>query len=319
MTPAGERPRVLVLGAGSIGTRHTRNLMVAGAHVTVADPDVGRARSAGADGSVAFDGTVPGGYDGVVVASPTREHGPQALAALDTDAKVLVEKPVTAELDDLDRLVKAGADRLMVGYNLRFHEPVARLVGMVGQGRAGRVRSLRLWFGSWLPDWRPAVDYRQTYSARRELGGGVLNDAIHELDLLCWLVPDGDLTVAGAVVDRLGPLDIDVEDTVKAVIRAGSGPVAEISLDYLSRRYRRGIEVVGDDATIRLDWSRAVLEIEDAEGVESQPAQVPVDRSYEAEARAFLAFVTDDVPPPVDAAGGARSVRLAHAIRTAAR
>ena len=48
--------------------------------------------------------------------------------------------------------------------------------------------SVRLWFGSWLPDWRPAVDYRPTYSARAELGGGVLLDAIHELDMLVWLL-----------------------------------------------------------------------------------------------------------------------------------
>ena len=185
---------------------------------------------------------------------------------------MLVEKPLATGSDGLDDLVSAGKGRLMVGYNLRLHEPIRRLVDLVHGGRVGRVSSVRVWFGSWLPDWRPAVDYRTTYSARADLGGGVLFDAIHELDILVWLLGVEPFDVVGAVVDRLGPLEIDVEDTVKAVLRHSSGVAAEVSLDYLSRRYRRGIEVVGDAATVRLDWARSVLEIEDGDGIEVQAA-----------------------------------------------
>jgi predicted dehydrogenase len=311
---------VLVLGAGSIGSRHARELHAAGAEVDVADPDRARSEAAAAAAggrSVPFDLDHLDGYDGIVVASPTTFHAQQARAALDAGATVLVEKPLVDDLDDLDELVTMGKGRLMVGYNLRLHDPVRRLVDMVHEGRAGRVSAVRLWFGSWLPDWRPSVDYRQTYSARADLGGGILSDAIHELDLLVWLLGSGPYDVLGAFVGRVGPLEIDVEDTVKALLRHHSGAVAEVSLDYLSRRYRRGIEVIGDRATVRLDWARAVLEVEDANGVEVHAADEPVADSYARQAERFLAFVAGKADPPVDGETGAASVRLAQSIRAA--
>jgi predicted dehydrogenase len=309
---------VLVLGAGSAGQRHAQLLAEAGANVTITDPDTDRAAQSGLP-TAPFDLDRIGGYDGVVVASPSVFHPQQTQAALETGARVLVEKPLATETKPLDAVVEAAADRLMVGYNLRFHEPAARIADIVLGDRLGRVHLANVWFGSWLPDWRPAVDYRTTYSARRELGGGVLLDAIHELDLLLWLFGDEPFEVEGAVVDRVGPLEIDVEDTVSAVLRHSAGAVVNLSLDYLSRRYRRGVEVIGANATARLDWARGVIEVEDAGGVESLVADTPVADSYRKQAQHFLRFVAGDAVPPVDAAEGARSVRLADAIRDAAR
>ena len=316
----GPGPAVLVIGAGSIGTRHAANLAALGAHVTCTDPDTARARAAAEPlgaATVELDLGALDGYDGIVVASPTRFHLDQARAALATGAAVLVEKPLAERADQVDELVGAG-DRLMVGYNLRLHEPVARLVGWVHEGRIGTVVGARLWFGSWLPDWRPQVDYRTTYSARSDLGGGVLNDAIHELDLAIWL-GGPDLAVQGATVARLGPLDIDVEDTVRALLVTPAGAPLTVELDYLSRRYRRGIEVIGTEATVRLDWARAVVELETADDVETTRADIPVDVSYQREAEAFLALVAGTGTAPVDGPTGAASLRLADAIRAAAR
>jgi predicted dehydrogenase len=310
--------RVLVLGAGSIGARHARNLAAAGASVAIADPDPQRAASVDAAENVPFDLDRLAGYDGIVVASPTTFHRTQTEAALAAGARVLVEKPL-ALLDDSIESLLAASDRIMVGYNLRFHEPNQQLVELVRVGRAGAVSSIRVWFGSWLPDWRPSVDYRQSYSARADLGGGVLLDAIHELDLLVWLVGDADFDIIGSVVERRGPLEIDVEDTVKALLRHTGGAVADVSLDYLSRRYRRGVEIVGDEATLRLDWARGVIEIEDRARVDAGSIDVSVDASYVREAAHFLAFVRDGVPPPVDGTTGAASLELARRIRAAAR
>jgi predicted dehydrogenase len=191
---------------------------------------------------------------------------------------------------------------------------------MIAAGDLGQIVTTRLWFGSWLPDWRPNVDYRETYSARADLGGGILLDAIHELDLLLWMAHDeDDFDVIGAVLDRLGPLDIDVEDTAHALLRHVDGWTAEVALDYLSRQYRRGVEIVGTEATARLDWARKVLEREANGHVEVRTADVPVDRSYEIEAARFLAFVDGGEAPPVDGIVGLRSLRLSERIREAAR
>lgn len=311
--------RILVIGAGSIGARHVRCLTAAGAQVDVMDPDAGRAAAAGGS-AVPFDLDRLDAYAGIVVASPTSFHAEQARAALTTsDAYVLVEKPLALRADEVDDLVALGKGRGMVGYNLRFHEPVRRTVELVHEGAAGDVLSYRLWFGSWLPGWRPQVDYRTTYSARADLGGGVLLDVIHELDLLLWLAGDDSFDVVGAVVARLGALEIDVEDTAKALLRHADGRTADVSLDYLSRAYRRGIEVMGTEATVRLDWSRQVIEVEDAAGVRTEPATTAVDESYQRQARRFLEVVAGDAEPPVDFELGAASLRLADRIRDADR
>lgn len=265
---------------------------------------------------MAFDLDRLDGYDGIVVASPTRHHLDQARAAVATGTVVLVEKPLAQSADGIDEVLAAAGPRLMVGYNLRLHRPIEELVEVVQRGRVGQVVAARLWFGSWLPDWRPDVDYRTTYSARADLGGGVLNDAIHELDLAVWLFGP-DLAVEAARLDRVGPLEIDVEDTVRALLRTSTGVPVSVELDYLSRRYRRGIEVVGTEATVRLDWARQVLERETADQVTTSPADDPVDRSYVREAEAFLALVAGTAPAPVDGPTGAASLRLADAIRAA--
>jgi predicted dehydrogenase len=307
---------VLVVGAGSIGSRHARNLAHAGATVRVTDVDAARAQAAAGSSAVPFDDPWDG-YDGIVIATPTTLHIAHATTALATGARVLVEKPLSTTVDE-GRQLADHEDRVMVGFNLRLHEPVERVMKTVRSGRVGGVQSARLWFGSWLPDWRPGTDYRSTYSAQREAGGGVLLDAIHELDLLVWLAGDARFDVVGSMVERVGPLEIDVEDTVRALLRHADGWVAEIALDYLSRRYRRGIEVIGETGTVRFDWARAMVEIEDANGVCSQPATTPVDESYEHEARRFLAFVDRGERPPVTASEGLASVALADAIRAAA-
>ena len=321
-----DSPRVLVVGAGSMGSRHVRCLAAAGAEVLLTDPDEGRARAVAAEVGPAVrtvvhaDGVPPGAgaLDGAVVASPTAHHRDQALALLDEVPRILVEKPLALDAATAGALAE-HRDRVAVAYNLRWHAPVARTVELVRDGAAGRPSALRLWFGSWLPDWRPQVDHRTTYSARSDLGGGVLLDAIHELDLLVWLCGPGPHQVVGSVVDRLGPLEIDVEDTVMALVRTDAGIAAEITLDLLARRYRRGMEITGDDATVRLDWARQVIEVEDATGVRSEEAATPVAESYRRQAEAFVAWLGGGPPLPVDAAAGIASLRLADAIRAAAR
>jgi predicted dehydrogenase len=304
-------PRILVLGAGSIGSRHARNLLALGAVVDVADDDPRRASSVDGATSVAPDAVAMDAYDGVVVATPTSLHAEHGARALDAGRKVLIEKPLARTVADVDAL--RALDRVMVGYNLRLHEPLVRLHELTERGVAGTVRLARFWFGSYLPDWRPAVDYRSTYSAIAALGGGVLLDAIHELDLVVWWFGT-EVAVRGGVVATAGSLELDVEDSVQAVLQAPSGATIGVSLDYLSRSYRRGVELVGDDATLRYDWQRGAIEVETHAGREVTPVDVPVSQSYERQAERFLAWIVDDAPPPVDGFAGRASLRLASEI-----
>lgn len=308
-------PRILVLGAGSIGHRHALNLLKAGADVSVADPD--NERAAAVAGATVFEMDLDhlDGFDGIVVASPTSLHHEHLAAALSTTARVMVEKPLATKANTIAELIEANGDRVMVGYNLRLHAPVEAFLELVDDGVAGSPRRIALWFGSYLPDWRPDTDYRKSYSARAELGGGVLLDAIHELDLLVRIAGT-DLQVISATLTRLGDLEIDVEDYAHAVLRnTSSGAIATVELDYLSRTYRRGIEVIGSEGTIRLDWARDELTTEIGINREVVVMNTSVALSYEREAGVFVSWTRGGPPPPCGGAEGLASLRLADEIR----
>lgn len=307
---------MLVLGAGSAGTRHARNLDAAGAKVSVTDPCASRTPAARRAERVPFDLAHLVGFDGVVVATPPSAHLNQVLAALETGAKVFVESPVSTSAPDMDALLVAD-ESVMVDHHLRFHPPVVRMVEMAAAGRAGRITCVRSWFGSYLPDRRPTMDYRETSSARAALGGGALLDAINDLDLLTWILGDG-LEVLASQVVRLGDLDLDVEDTVVAMLRHRSGTLADVSYDYLSRRYRRGLEVIGTDATLRLDWSREVIEVEQAGETQVEPAIDSLAYSHERQSQRFVEWIRGDALPPVSLTESLVSLRLADQIREAA-
>lgn len=308
---------VLVVGAGSAGRRHARLLHERGFPVYLTDPappaDV-------VDGVrvVDYRDNVVGEFPVVVIASPNSVHEVQARQALDAGARVLVEKPMALRTSGARRLADGRADRVMVAYNLRTHPPVERFMELVLGGAAGHILTTALWFGSYLPGWRPGVDYRQTYSARADLGGGVLLDAIHELDLAVWLL-GRRIDIRGAMLRKVSGLEIDVEDVVVAVGEVEGGATLSLSLDYLSQSYRRGLEVVGSNATVRLDWATSTISVADAGGTHVEPVVTPVVASYERQADRFATWIRDGVPPPVDGDEGVASVALADAIKEVAR
>lgn len=253
--------RCLVLGGGSIGLRHCSNLVALGAgEVAVFDPDAGRgepARGAGASSVfAALDDAWAWKPAVVFVCSPTSLHAAQAAEALERGCDVFVEKPLASSAEGLDALLELAARTTaitMVGCNLRFHWAVSTIKRLLDEDAVGRVVTARFEFGQWLPDWRPGTDYRESYSARRELGGGIVLDAIHELDYAIWYL--GEPTEVCGIARNLGVLGIGTEETADFVLRFSDGTVASVHEDYVQRVYRRGCTVAGDAGTVAWDWN----------------------------------------------------------------
>jgi predicted dehydrogenase len=243
---------VLVVGCGSIGRRHAANAARL-ASVTIFDAARERAaeaaRSLGVAACESLEQALAAKPDAVVVATPHHSHLPVARAALVAGADVLIEKPLAAGLDGIpDFLAQAErlGRRVRVVCNMRFHPAVAALRQALP--RVGRPLFARAQYGNYLPDMRPGADYRTLYCARAEAGGGVILDAIHEIDYLLWLF--GSVERVSAEADRIGDLDIDVEDYANLALVHRNGVRSEIHLDYLQRSKRRGCEIVGSEGTL---------------------------------------------------------------------
>jgi predicted dehydrogenase len=306
--------RVAVLGLGSIGRRHAGNLLSLGHEVVGFDPcpaagaeSWSRAESAEAALAQAT---------AAVVATPSSRHGDDAAAALDHGRHVLIEKPMTVDPEQASRLAaRAQAMDITCGVamNLRFHPAIGTLQTLLADGTLGPIRYAQVSAGSDLRTWRTGSDYRTSYSAQAQLGGGVVRDTIHELDYVTWLLGSA-VTVVGEVA-RVSDLEIDVEDVGTALLRLASGAVVSVDLTYVDRVYRRGCLLVGAEATARWDWTQGTIEISRPEA-EPQVLDVRADvaDTYVRLMEDFIAACERGGVPRTSAQEGSAMVHLADAI-----
>lgn len=137
---------------------------------------------------------------------------------------------------------------VLVGCNTRFLPSFKLTKRLIEQGEIGKILAVKAECGFYLPYWHPFEDYRKSYSANRNLGGGVILDDIHEIDALYWLF--GKVKEVFCFADKISNLDIDTEDIAEIFLKFNSGVVAQVHLDYLQRTYRRYYEFIGEKGII---------------------------------------------------------------------
>jgi predicted dehydrogenase len=242
--------RSLVVGYGSIGARHARILRELGCPVAIVS------RHAVGEG---FYKSLPQALaehrpEYVVVATPTAEHAItlESLAHHGFDGWVLVEKPL---FDSLRTPPQAGFKGLFVGYNLRFHPVLCALREHIADAR---VVSAQVYVGQYLPHWRPGTDYRQSYSASRQAGGGVLRDLSHELDYVYWIF--GRWQRLAASGGHLSALEISSDDVFSILMNCDRCAVLSLSLNYLDTVHQRHLTVNLDGHTLIADLIRGTLQ-----------------------------------------------------------
>jgi predicted dehydrogenase len=311
--------RVLIAGCGSIGRRHLANLL----SLTPAEVLAYRVRGHEADDLARRFGvrnveSLEAGLalspDFVLVTNPTALHMEVALHVARAGRPLFIEKPLSHDnegVDELRRLVRESRLVCFVGYNLRFHPGLRLLRRLLSEGRIGRPLWIRAEVGQHLPDWHPSEDYRQGYSARRSLGGGVTLDLSHELDYVLWLL--GPVDRVQALLCRVGDLEIDTEDVAEILLSFASGALGSVHLDYLARSPLRGCRLVGTAGTLEWDYfANEVRLFEAATGSWTRHAQEGFERNqmYIDEMAHFLRCLRGEEPPEVDLEQAALVLRL---------
>lgn len=287
--------QVLVLGLGSIGMRHARNFRGLGVDIFGFDPDLERRQRFEAEFGIAGDADMIRALDRmpglVVVASPNRFHLPQAFAAVERDLPLFVEKPLGTDYAEAERLSRLLGEKSLYchcGSNWKFHPAFATMRGWIAEGAIGRMTSMQVLAGQWLPDWHPWEDYRRGYSARADLGGGAVFDT-HELDYILWL--GGHVRDFTGMIAHSGSLPIETEDNAAALLRLDNGALVTLQTDYLQRQGQRRYLVAGDLGTI--EWSSrdgmVRLYTSKGEGDRAIDARLPdINEMYVAQSRRIL-------------------------------
>ena len=268
--------KVLVISYGSIGQRHARLLTKLGCQVAVMSRRSIDFSPHYSDLTQALTDWQP---EYVVAANRTSEHYQTVKCLVEHDFKgrVLIEKPL---FDQLATFPRHGFSLAAVAYNLRCHPLLTKLKSLLDD--SAQLVTANIHAGSYLPEWRPSTDYRQSYSAKNAQGGGVLRDLSHELDYALWLFgPWRRLTATGG---HLSPLEIDSDDAYTILMETNHCPMVSIHINYLDRIPRREILVNTAQHTIRVDLINNTLTIDGVQEV----VTVARDDTYLAEHQAML-------------------------------
>lgn len=221
--------RVLIVGFGSIGKRHTnafKELKAEVALVTKQNLAEEKAYTSIEEALKSFSPHI------VVIANDTglHEQSLKELVALDFKGLVMVEKP----LGHIQFELKHNFSSLVVSYNLRM-SPI--LLMLKKELTNKNIIAANIYCGQYLPEWRPGRDYRSIYSAKKKLGGGVLRDLSHELDYAQWLL--GSMKTVGAQGGHFSSLEIETDDTFTLIGESYSCCSITVSMNYLDRLAKR--------------------------------------------------------------------------------
>lgn len=242
--------KVCFIGIGSIAKRHIRNLrdifeerrirftIDAFRRNPIQVEGVNRVYTSEAD--------LPLDYDAIFITNPTDQHL-EALKVFHNHGKhFFIEKPVVSreQINDAKQFSLRPDSIYYVAAPLRYNAVIQWVKHNVDPDDVIAVRSIS---SSYLPDWRPGQDYRQTYSAHKDMGGGVSIDLIHEWDYLTYLF--GWPEKVSSMIGRKSLLEIDSDDYA-IYIAEFTNMIAELHLDYFGRKTIREIELFTNENTI---------------------------------------------------------------------
>jgi predicted dehydrogenase len=332
--------KILMIGLGGIGQRHTRNLRAllgeraefiayrVRRQTHVVTPTMGADSSRNVEDeygirvSPSLDATLAEKPDIAFVCNPSNLHVRAALACIQAGCDVFIEKPLSDSLAGTTELVRAVEERkriAMMGYQLRFHPCLRKLTEIVNSGVLGNLLGIRATIGEYLPGWHPYEDYRQMYAARADLGGGVVLSQIHEFDFLYSLfgLPKRVYAIGG----HWSELEIDVEDTASILMECsidGRPLPIQLHQDYLQSPPSRQCEVIGERGRAVMDLhaltvtvytrANATPTVHSFAGFERN--QLFVDQTSH-----FLECVKTRSRPVVDLKDGLQSLRMALAVK----
>ncbi len=314
---------ILVVGCGSIGTRHTR-LLDERDDVEVWICDTWADNLAAAQQVVPqakafddFDAALQEGPDAVFVYTPDKLHKPMAIAALEAGCDVFCEKPLAENLANAQAILEAteaAAGMLQVGYVLRYHRAIRKIGDLVARGELGNLIGGRALVGSYYT--LMCVTTPFLLESRDALALAYS----HQLDYLRLFF--GEAVRVSAESARLGDLEMMPQpNVVSMLLTYASGAIVQLHLDFVQHPERHALEIIGDRKTVAYDAITSQFHTFDraSNSHEVEEIAVPRDDAYRTQIAEFLKAVRRDRIPSVSAADGVAAVKVAEAAIESAR
>ena len=331
-----KRLKILFVGLGAIGQRHARNLRrihgknidllayrTSGqTHVLTDRLQIRKGGNLQKDLSIKilskYKKALEQKPDAVIISNPSSLHLRFALRAAQKGCHLFIEKPLSNNLKGVDSLIKVIKKKkliTLVGLQLRFHPLLLYVKKLIESKKINNIISVICEFGEYLPDWHPYEDYRKSYAARKELGGGVILTQIHDFDYLGWLF--GWPTKVFCLGGKSSNLELSVEDTANTLLECGTNirkiPVF-VHQDYLQRPKIRKFKIISESSQISVDLISNTLSIHHKKRGIAKNIKLPTNRRnqpYLSEMKHFLACLTGKEKSRVSVEESVKSLRVA--------
>jgi len=246
----------LIIGYGSIGKRHTKNIDNLGHTPILVRHKKGRKNEEGYKEYYSVEDAIFNeDISASVICSPTSMHFSDVKNCVSNNIPFLLEKPPSVDLNTTksisNYLLENKFKNYDIGLNLRYHPAIQFIKSYLP--KLGKIYLAQISVGYYLPYWRKNVDYRKTSSAKKSLGGGVHIELIHDFDYAFWFfgLPE---KVTG-YVNKISNLEISTSDICSAILQYSNGLIVELHLDYLSHSYQRGCRIIAENGTLEWDMS----------------------------------------------------------------
>ena len=246
--------KVLIIGLGSIALKHIKALQELYPSVVIYALRRKGESFKGIKGVIEvfdIDGIAMETLSFILISNPTSVHYDTIQKVIRYKKPLFIEKPLfealSKEANHLVTEVERQGILTYVACNLRFLESIVKIKKLlIGK----RLNEVNVYCGSYLPDWRPNVDFRKVYSANKEMGGGVHIDLIHELDYVYWLF--GVPVHTQSFFSNKSSLNITAYDYANYLWEYDDFSVSVV-LNYYRRDSKRTLEVLTEEGTYLVD------------------------------------------------------------------
>ncbi len=189
-----------------------------------------------------------------IVCTDTNTHVKFATLLAKHGVHLLIEKPLSNSMIGVNSLLTESRKQkltTLIGCNLRFHPCIKKIKDILSEQKLGKILSVQIENGSYLPDWHPNEDYTKSYASQDELGGGVVLTCIHEIDYLYWFFKR--ISEVFSITGKFSDLKINTDDLSVILMKVGKNSVAEIHLDYFQQPTQRSCKIIGTNGTLIWD------------------------------------------------------------------
>ena len=257
--------KILVVGYGSIGKRHVQNLLkISGLEIIICTKQKINKPSKKIKLFKSLKDCIKEEPDIGIIANESNLHIQTAITLANTGMDLFIEKPLSNSLKESKELLKIIKKKKLVtqvGCQLRFHKCIKKIKEIILENKLGEIISIKVECGSYLPDWHPYEDYKKSYAAKDELGGGVVLTNIHEIDYLYWFL--GGVKEIFSLTGNYSDLKISADDFSTGIIKFNSGTIAEFHLDYFQKPEHRSCKIIGTKGTLVWDSDSNIIKLFD--------------------------------------------------------